>query len=71
MVFQALRNRIGEQAFGTLLRRWVTERAGGHGTTAEFAALAEEVGGADLDGFFAAWVHTGRKPADTVENGLG
>ena len=71
MVFQALRNRLGEQAFGTLLRRWVTERAGGHGTTAEFAALAEEVGGTDLDGFFAAWVHTGRKPADTVENGLG
>lgn len=71
MAFQALRNRIGDDAFGTLLRRWVAERAGGHGTTAEFEALAEEVSGADLDGFFGAWVHTGRKPADTVANGLG
>ncbi|MFC7496172.1 MULTISPECIES: M1 family metallopeptidase [unclassified Nocardioides] len=71
MAFQALRNRIGDAAFSTLLRRWVAERAGGHGTTAEFEALAEQVSGADLGSFFDAWVHTGRKPADTVENGLG
>lgn len=71
MTFQALRNRIGEDAFWTLLRRWVTERRGGHGTTAEFEALAEEVSNLDLDGFFDAWLRSGAKPADTVENGLG
>ena len=71
MTFQALRNRIGETAFWTLLRRWVAERRGGHGTTAQFQALAEQVSGLDLDGFFDAWIHRGTKPADTVENGLG
>ncbi|MDF1602789.1 M1 family metallopeptidase [Nocardioides sp. YIM 152315] len=70
MTFQALRNRIGEAAFSTVLRRWVAERAGGHGTTAEFEALAAEVSGADLGAFFDAWVHTGSKPADTAANGL-
>jgi aminopeptidase N len=71
MALQALRNRIGDAAFSTLLRRWVSERAGGHGTTPEFEALAEEVSGLELDGFFDAWLHTGSKPADTAENGLG
>lgn len=71
MALQALRNRIGEDDFSALLRRWVADREGRNGSTSEFEALAEEVSGEDLDGLFAAWLHSGTKPADTVANGLG
>jgi aminopeptidase N len=71
MTIQALRNRVGETDFWALMRAWVTERADGNGSTEEFHALAEEVSGEDLDGFFEAWVRTGEKPADTAANGLG
>ena len=70
MTFQALRNRIGETDFWTVLQRWVSDNRHGHGTRATFQALAEEVSGEDLDGFFDAWLSSGR-PEDTVENGLG
>jgi len=71
MALQALRNRIGDDDFSALLRRWVADHRGGNGSTAEFEVLAEEVSGEDLDGFFAAWLHATTKPADTVANGLG
>jgi len=71
MALQALRNRIGETDYWTLLRRWVAEQAGESGSTAMFQALAEEVSGEDLDGFFDAWLRSSTKPADTAANGLG
>jgi aminopeptidase N len=71
MAFQALRNRVGEADFWALLRRWVTDHRGTTGSTAQFTALAEEVSGEDLDAFFAAWLTSPSKPADTAANGLG
>jgi aminopeptidase N len=71
MTLQALRNVIGEGDYWTLLRRWVSERAGTTGSTEQFQALAEQVSDRDLDGFFDAWLHTPEKPADTPANGLG
>ena len=71
MTLQALRNRIGEGLLWDLLRRWVSDGEGGNGSTDQFQALAEEVSGQDLDGFFDAWVRSTDKPADTVANGLG
>lgn len=71
MTFQALRNRIGDADFWTLLQRWVSENADGLGTRAGFEALAEEVSGERLDQFFRAWLDLTRKPADTAANGLG
>lgn len=71
MALQALRNVIGEEAYWTLLRTWVTDNAGGTGDTAAFEALAEQVSGQDLDAFFDAWLHSTTKPADTAANGLG
>lgn len=71
MTFQALRNRIGEDAFWTLLRTWVSTKRGGNGTSEEFEALAAQVSGQDLTGFFDAWLRTGTKPAATADNGLG
>ncbi|WP_395658328.1 M1 family metallopeptidase [Nocardioides sp.] len=72
MALQALRNVVDDDpVFFELVSRWAADRAGGNGSTAQFQALAEEVTGLDLDGFFDAWVHSTTKPADTAANGLG
>ena len=70
MTFQALRNRIGEDDYWALLREFVSTYEGGNATTEDFEALAEAVSGEDLDGFFDAWIHSGTRPAHTVDNGL-
>ncbi|NUR08276.1 MAG: M1 family metallopeptidase [Nocardioidaceae bacterium] len=70
MALQALRHRIGTTAFLGLLRAWTTEHADGTATIPQFQALAEQRTGLDLDGFFTAWLHAGRKPARTAANGL-
>src|SRR3954449_4894987 len=59
---QALRVKVGDENFFTLLRRWATENADGNVTTADFAALAEEVSGQPLEAFFTAWIYTPAKP---------
>ena len=60
---QALRRKIGDRAFFTVLRRWTTENAGRNVTTADFVALAESVSRQRLDAFFTAWIYTPSKPA--------
>ena len=70
MTLQALRHRIGETEFWTILRTWAADREGGNGTTEEFQALAEQVSGEDLDAFFQAWLFDGARPARTAANGL-
>jgi aminopeptidase N len=70
MTFQALRQRIGDPAFWQLVRSWLDEFRYGNGSTPAFHALAEEVSGQDLDGFFRAWLFERSRPAETAENGL-
>jgi aminopeptidase N len=70
MTLQALRNRIGEEKFWLLIRTWLDTKAGGNGTSEEFEALAAQVSGQDLTGFFTAWLRTPAKPAMTAANGL-
>ncbi len=70
MTLQALRHRVGEADFWTILRTWAHDRAGGNGSTEEFRALAEHVSGEDLDGLFAAWLSTGTRPDHTADNGF-
>ncbi|WP_121252339.1 M1 family metallopeptidase [Nocardioides ferulae] len=70
MTVQALRNRVGEDDFWTIVRTWVAEQGGGNGSSEEFETLAEQVSGEDLDGFFTAWLRTGERPARTAANGL-
>ena len=53
------------------LQRWAADREGTTGNTDQLQALAEEISGQDLDGFFDAWLHSPTKPTDTVANGLG
>lgn len=67
MTVQALRNRIGDRDFKELLRTWVQDRS--HGSNAEFAELAEQISGEDLDSFFRAWLYTGKRPKMTETNG--
>ena len=71
MTLQALRNRIGDEAFFRLLRTWLSTKADGNGTSEEFEALAAQISGIDLTAFFTAWLRTGAKPASTAELGLG
>ncbi|HEX3221063.1 MAG TPA: M1 family metallopeptidase [Nocardioides sp.] len=70
MTLAALRVRIGHDAFARLLRHWTRAHRHGHGTTAQFEAMASRVGGVDLTSFFDAWVHSDTRPAHTAENGL-
>lgn len=70
MTMQALRNRIGEQDFWTLLRTWLDVHRNGTVTGRSFEKLAARVSGEDLADFFDAWLRTPRRPARTVDNGL-
>jgi aminopeptidase N len=70
MTLQALRNRIGEDAFWTTLRTWASSRAGGQGRVEDFRALAATVSGQDLGAFFDAWLVATVRPARTAANGF-
>nr|WP_281385900.1 M1 family metallopeptidase [Nocardioides luti] len=71
MALEALRRRIDDEpTFWLLLRTWLADHRGGNGSTADFEALAEQVTGLDLDGFFRAWLHATSRPARTAANGL-
>lgn len=71
MTMQALRNRVGEEAFWTIVRTWLADHGGGNASSAQFRALAEQVSGQDLEAFFRAWLDTPARPASTAANGLG
>ncbi len=70
MTLQALRNRVGEADFWKILRTWVSSRRHGNGSDADFRGLAEVVSGENLDSFFAAWLDSPERPAETPANGL-
>jgi aminopeptidase N len=70
MTLQALRHRIGEDAFWQLLRTWAAEQGGGTGSTEQFEALAERLSGQDLAAFFEAWLFTSARPDRTAANGF-
>jgi aminopeptidase N len=56
LTLHALRARLGDDAFFTLLRTWVAKYGGGSVTTADFESLAAEVAGEDLADLFDAWL---------------
>ncbi|CAN5503651.1 M1 family metallopeptidase [soil metagenome] len=70
MALQALRNRIGEHDFWSLLHTWVKTRRYGNGSVEAFERLAEKVSHERLGGFFRAWLETPRPPRETAANGL-
>jgi aminopeptidase N len=62
MTLQALREKIGDDKFFTLLKTWTRTHYHGNGTTKEFTDLAARVSGQDLDAFFQTWLYTAEKP---------
>jgi aminopeptidase N len=62
MALAALRHRIGDRDFFTLLRTWVRQHRYGNVTTAEFRRLAQEVSGERLHHFFQVWLWDQTKP---------
>ena len=66
MTVQALRNAVGGAAFWQILDEWLDLNAWATGSTEEFMALAEQVSGQDLDGFFQIWLFTPEKPPESA-----
>ena len=69
MTLQALREKIGDRAFFTVMRRWYAEHKYGNVSTPEFVALAQQVSRQDLGAFFKAWLYTPGKPAFLADDG--
>ncbi len=64
IVLHALRRTIGDDAFFTLLTRWVAENNGESRTTEDFIALANEVAGKPLTQFFDEWLFALNPPSE-------
>lgn len=65
MALQALREAVGDEAFFTILRRWVEDHRGATASTEDLVALAESVSGQDLEDLFQRWVYEPVRPAFT------
>jgi aminopeptidase N len=63
MTLQALRVKIGEEAFFRTLRTWYSKYRYGNATTADFVEVAERASRQQLDQFFQIWLYTPGKPA--------
>jgi aminopeptidase N len=63
LTLQALRQKVGDDAFFTILRTWYAEHKYGNVSTPEFITLAEQVSGTQLDRFFEVWLFDPGKPA--------
>jgi aminopeptidase N len=62
MTLEALREKIGDDTFFTVLRDWATLNRYGNVTTAQFIDLAEQRSGMDLTHFFDVWLYQPDKP---------
>jgi aminopeptidase N len=63
MTVQALRERVGDATFWSIVQTWAATQSGGNGTTPEFIALAEQIAGQQLDDVWNTWLFTAGKPA--------
>jgi len=62
MTLQALRDKIGTEDLLKVMRTWATRHRHGHGDIEGFIALANEVSGQHLRGFFHRWLFRRGKP---------
>jgi aminopeptidase N len=63
MTLAALRHKIGDTDFFTILRTWTKQHRYSTATTAQFEALASKISGQDLTSFFDTWLVAKVKPA--------
>jgi aminopeptidase N len=68
MALQALRNRIGDQAFFALARDW--SQHPGSRSLEDWMAAAQAETSIDLGPFFQTWIYAPVAPARTAENGF-
>ena len=66
---QALRTRMGDEAFFGFLKAWAQQR--GPRSLEDFRQQADDATPLDLAPFFATWLDGTAKPAETAANGLG
>ena len=57
LTLHALRLRVGDETFFTILRTWPERYRNGNATTEDFITLAEEISGQDLASFFQGWLY--------------
>ncbi|MEO8329694.1 MAG: M1 family aminopeptidase, partial [Candidatus Nanopelagicales bacterium] len=70
MTLAALRERVGDVDFDSIMRTWITDNQNSDASVEDFIGLAETLSGENLDGFFDAWLYTSARPAKTTANGL-
>jgi aminopeptidase N len=64
LTLEALRERLGDAVFFSILRDWTAQHRYGNATTRQFIALAEADSGQSLGHFFDVWLFRSGKPAD-------
>ena len=69
LAMHALRLRVGDDTFFEILRTYFKRFGGGTASSDDFIAIAKEVSGKNLDGFFTAWLEDAVIP-DMPELGL-
>ena len=62
LVLYALRHEVGDETFGQIERRWVSDHRDGVASSADFASLASGVAGRDLGPFLHAWLYAAQTP---------
>ncbi|MBX6382331.1 MAG: M1 family metallopeptidase [Microbispora sp.] len=62
MTIHALRTKIGDRVFFSLLKTWTQQNRHATVTTADFIALAEKLSGRNLRPLFDAWLYQTGKP---------
>jgi aminopeptidase N len=61
---QALRERVGDDTFFSILRGWAALHRAGNATVADFTSYAASVAHQDLSHFFTVWLDNPGKPHD-------
>jgi len=64
MALHALRREIGDAAFNRVLKEWPAKHRDGNASWPDFEKFVSDLSGKDLKGFFGAWFHSDKKPAD-------
>jgi aminopeptidase N len=71
LTLHALRLRVGDEVFFTILRTWTERFHNGNATTEDFMALSEEISGEQLDNFFESWLFEPALPELPSPRGAG
>ena len=64
LALHALRKRVGEEAWGKILRTWLTTHADGNASWPQFEDLVTQVAGNDIRPFLDAWFRQPTRPSD-------